>query len=183
MSKVILGTNRTSPRSEIPIGTEPRLTNLSTAPLCSSYDPTTRYYHDPRVEGDEIAPVPNTSKTRCTTVSGLIMEDQGVLWKVLTGNGIQQACYTGPHFPNKSTVIPSSQYVQDCENGCLFDLSADPLETTDVANKHPEVIKAMYAKMEKYESSAFNPHRGDYNPKACQAALTKYSGFWGPFLN
>jgi hypothetical protein len=33
---MILGTNLTSPRTELPIGTEPRTSNLSTAPLCAS---------------------------------------------------------------------------------------------------------------------------------------------------
>ena len=36
-SGLILGTNMTCPRMEIPVGTEPRLSNVSGAPLCSTY--------------------------------------------------------------------------------------------------------------------------------------------------
>ena len=39
-SGLVLGTNDTSPRTEIPIGTEPRLSNVSGAPLCNSYGPS-----------------------------------------------------------------------------------------------------------------------------------------------
>ena len=44
MSRVILGSNLTSPRVEIPIGTEPRASNIPTAPLCSSYGGPMAYY-------------------------------------------------------------------------------------------------------------------------------------------
>ena len=43
MTPVLLGSNLTSPRSEMPIGTEPRASNVSTAPLCASYS-VVEYY-------------------------------------------------------------------------------------------------------------------------------------------
>ena len=54
LSGVLLGTNVSSPRTELPIGTEPRETNLSSAPLCSSYDDTP-YYQDPRCARRNVA--------------------------------------------------------------------------------------------------------------------------------
>ena len=36
-------------RMELPIGTEPRPSDLPNAPLCSSYNPGTFYYEDPKV--------------------------------------------------------------------------------------------------------------------------------------
>ena len=90
---MILGHNLTSPRREIPIGTEPRASNVSTAPLCSSYSEVA-VKDDPLVIGDEPLPLPLASSLeasgRCTTVSGLIVDEgeQGI-WKLLTGD-VQQ---------------------------------------------------------------------------------------------
>jgi hypothetical protein len=37
----------------------------------------------------------------------------------------------------------------------------------------------MYKKLEAYETTAFNPHRGPVDPAACHKALGEYGGFWG----
>jgi arylsulfatase I/J len=58
----------------------------------------------------------------------------------------------------------------------------DPLETTDLAAQMPSKVAELYAKIEKYETTAFNPKRGGTDPAACEAALGKYNGFWGPFI-
>jgi hypothetical protein len=57
---MILGVNITSPRTEIPIGTEPRASNITTAPLCSSYSEVA-VKDDPLVVGDEPLPLPLAS--------------------------------------------------------------------------------------------------------------------------
>ena len=46
----------------------------------------------------------------------------------------------------------------------------------------PEVLKSMQQKLAKYQATYFNPNRGNIWPGACDAALNKYNGFWGPFL-
>jgi len=179
MSQVLLGRNLTSPRTEIPIGTEPRASNLSGAPLCISYD-ATPYYHDPRVLGDEIAAPPLLG--RCTTLSGVIVDEgQAGLWKLLTGN-VEQAVYTGPHSPNASTDMNSASFVGRCSAGCLYNLRDDPLEEHDLAAEMPAKADALRAKVVAYGASAFNPRRGKTNPAACRKALGSYGGFWGPFV-
>ena len=61
-----------------------------------------RYYADPRLGGADSAPPPPT-EGRCTTVSGVIVDEgETGLWKLLTGD-VQQDMYTGPHYPNSST--------------------------------------------------------------------------------
>ena len=119
---------------------------------------------------------------RCTTAAGLIV-DEGAdgLWKLLTGD-IEQAVYTGPHYPNASTDEVSADFVGHCANGCLYELRSDPLELHDVAALHPDRLKAMYARLEQEETTAFNPDRGQSDPKACGKVLGEYGGFWGPFL-
>jgi len=182
LSAVLLGKTLVSPRAELPIGTEPRASNISTAPLCSAYF-ASPYYDDPRVEGDEPMPLPAAEPwQRCTTVSGLIVDEGAAgLWKILTGD-VQQDVHMGPHYPNASTDEVSANFVGHCANGCLFELNSDPLESVDLAAAKPLKLRQLYAKLEKYETTAFNPNRGGVNPAACQHALTEYGGFWGPFL-
>ena len=186
LSHILLGLNTSSPRLELPIGTEPRASNITTAPLCSSYDHTTVYYEDPNIEGDEIDPIPSTG--RCTTVSGLILDERvggdgdGALWKLLTGP-LQQAVYLGPHWPNGSSSVDSFDHKYDvqCGNGCLYELVSDPFETNDLAKARPEKVAELMKKVTAYEATAFNPKRGGTDPLSCQAAV-RNGGFWGPFL-
>ena len=110
----------------------------------------------------------------------IVDEGSGGLWKLLTGT-IEQAVYLGPHWPNASTDMDSSKFVQRCGNGCLYELRADPFETNDMAAARPDKAKTLLQKVEAYEATAFNPRRGGYDPAAC-AAATKYGNFWGPFL-
>jgi hypothetical protein len=44
------------------------------------------------------------------------------------------------------------------------------LETTDVAEKFPERVAEMYKKLEAYETTAFNPHRGPTDPAVRKTA-------------
>ena len=71
------------------IGTEPRVSNLSTAPACSSYS-TSPLYDDPEWQ------VPATGN--CTTVAAIIVDERaptqdssagGGLWKLVTGDESQ----------------------------------------------------------------------------------------------
>jgi arylsulfatase I/J len=180
-SALVLGTNMTSPRTEIPIGTEPRVSNISTAPACASYDSRTTYYGDARMNGHD-SPPPLPTKGNCTTVSAIIVDEgPNGMWKLLTGD-VEQDMYTGPHYPNSTTNEISNDFVGHCADGCLYNLMADPLETTDLASQMPAKVAELRTKIEKYESTAFNPKRGGTDPKSCNNALGKYGGFWGPFL-
>jgi hypothetical protein len=186
-SAMVMGTNLTSPRRELPIGTEPRPSNVSTAPLCTSYDGRTTYYGDNRMDGADMAELHTgsgaASKGKCTTVSGVIVDEgAGGLWKLLTGD-VQQAVYTGPHYPNASTNEISNNFVGHCANGCLYNIAEDPLEQHDLAAAMPAKVAELYKKIEGYEATAFNPKRGGDNGTACKKALGEYGGFWGPFVN
>ena len=42
-------------------------------------------------------------------------------------------------------------------------------------------VKSMVAKIEAELLTAFNPHRGSTDPRACESALAR-GNFWGPFI-
>lgn len=178
-SALLLGTNLTSPRSELVLGTEPTTSNLHGAPPCDSYSAILQY-DDPLVLGDEPSKLPSGGS--CATLNGLIQADGPHMWKLLLGD-IEQAFVTGPYFPNASTPAALPAAIADCGSGCLFDLLADPLEASDLAPSMPHQVAAMRGRLEELLPSAFNPHRGVVDLAACEAALGEHSGFWGPFVN
>ena len=69
-----------------------------------------------------------------------------------------------------------------CGAGCLFELRSDPVEATDRAAEHPAVVARMRARLEALLPTAFNPHRGPVDPAACDTAMGRYGGFFGPFV-
>jgi hypothetical protein len=105
------------------IGNGPTLSNISSAPACSSYS-TSPLYDDEAAGRKTPWEVPdNSDKTgNCTTVSGIIVDQRsradgvsaadGVpgLWKLLTGDESQYVD-VGPYYPNSTTNFDS----QVCE--------------------------------------------------------------------
>ena len=170
-----LSQGRAPARMELALSTEPRATNLSGAPLCTSFAAV----DSRRVEGDRYtAPPPSGT---CSTLDGLIQADGDHLWKLLIGDH-DMAYVTGPYFPNASTPAAIPAEVVHCGGGCLFDLAADPLEANDLAATMPQRVASMRARLEALLPTAFNPRRGKEDAAACDAALQRYGGFWGPFL-
>ena len=102
-------------------------------------------------------------------------------YKILVGNMLL-AGWTGPVYPNMTT--PSGiNAIEHCgDTGCLYNILDDPEEYTNLAEKMPDVLKEMQAKLAKYQASCFNPDRGPDSPVACETALNVYHGFWGPFV-
>ena len=103
-------------------------------------------------------------------------------YKILTGT-VRQAGWTGSHYPNMTNPHGGIPGVQDCgDTGCLYNIMTDPEERDNLAEKQPDILKQMQAKLAKYQATYFNPNRGKVWPGACQAAINTYGGFWGPFL-
>ena len=112
------------------------------------------------------------------TLTALISGD----YKILVGdNG--DAGWTGPTYPNSSHPHGGVDVVEHCgDKGCLYNIREDPEERVNLASKMPDVLKDMQKKLKRYQESHFNPDRGNVWPAACETALNKYGGFWGPFL-
>ena len=112
------------------------------------------------------------------SISTLISGD----YKIMTGLQLQ-AGWTGPQYPNATNPHGGIPSVQNCgDKGCLYNIRKDPEERDNLAMKEPDVLKDMQRKLAKYQATYFNPDRGSIWPGACDTALTKYNGFWGPFL-
>ena len=87
-----------------------------------------------------------------------------------------------------------------CGRGCLYNLSEDEEERDDLAARYPQRVSAMLKRLDDYHRTAFLPERcaksascpdpimctgrggGCHHPAACEAAVEKWDGFWGPFL-
>lgn len=159
LSALVMGTNTTSPRTEIPLGT----------PVTASDIP-----HDLEAVG---------------SLNGLIQGDwkliQGKDAKNMHQSGWQGPHYpniSDTHCFDTSGHGTSSTCVKNCESGCLFNIKQDPTEHHDLASENPERVAAMTARLEALRKTAFNPNRGKTDPEACAKAMGDYRGFWGPWV-
>ena len=83
MVPVLLGTPGARPRLSLPIGAEPRLSNLSTAPPCASL--TQPKVYDGSLEAGQ--GLPEARQGNCSSVVGLIVDEgEDGLWKLITGD-------------------------------------------------------------------------------------------------
>ena len=103
-------------------------------------------------------------------------------YKILVGD-VPQAGWTGPHYPNTSKPEGISVKEHCGDGGCLYNIKEDPEERVNLVTSMPDVLKEMQTKLAEYQATYFNPDRGGIWPGACETALNKYDGFWGPFLN
>ena len=103
-------------------------------------------------------------------------------YKILI-DSVSEAGWTGPQYPNK-THPEGIPHIQNCgDSGCLYNIKTDPEERNNLASTMPDVLKNMRSKLAKYQATYFNPFRGFTWPGACETAMNKYGGFWGPFLD
>lgn len=173
---MLLGNLSARPRRIFPIGAEPRVVDLPSAPPCQSFTEHETY------DGQALA-LPKDGN--CSTVVGVVVDDgEGHLWKLILGDE-NQYVGTGELYPNISTGDFDSQaakYTRHCGSGCLFDVAADPLETTDLAAGKPRKLKQLRAIVDGYVDTIFFPNRGKPDPAGCAAAEAR-GGFWGPFAD
>ena len=103
-------------------------------------------------------------------------------YKILTGN-VSENGWTGPQYPNQTNPRGGIISVEHCgDDGCLFNIKDDPEERVNLATKMPDMLKEMQIKLKEVQDTYFSPNRGGVWPGACDTAINKYGGFWGPFL-
>ena len=92
-----------------------------------------------------------------------------------------QACWAGPQYPN-GTADPACNRQEHC-NPCLYNISADPSEYTNLAADpaHAADLESMTNLVASLDATIFNPSRGKADPLACDQA-DKNGNFWGPWI-
>ena len=138
----------------------PPIDSMDMWPLISGQNSTS-----PRVD----IPISNT-----TLISGD--------YKILVGT-VRSAGWTGPIYPNNSKEAGIDATQKCGTTGCLYNIKTDPEERNNLAATMPEILSEMQVKLAKYQASHFTPDRGTTWPGACDVAMNKYGGFWGPFLD
>eukprot|EP00117_Sycon_ciliatum_P033144 scpid65228/ scgid25566/ Arylsulfatase B; N-acetylgalactosamine-4-sulfatase len=137
----------------------------------------------PAVDGLDMWPVLSgqnmtSPRTEIPLSPGLISGDYKIL-----DTRMLQAGWTGPQYPNSTKPKGGIDAVMDCsQTPCLFNIKEDPEERTNIAGSQPDILKHMQERWSAWNATAFNPQRGSAWPEACQTAVEKYGGFWGPFL-
>jgi arylsulfatase I/J len=129
----------------------------------------------PRV--DVVLGIQNNENEEMMNGWGLISGD----YKILVGR-VTNAGWTGPQYPNNTNPAGGITAVENCNEGCLFNIKDDPEERNNLNTTMTEVLSKMQEKLKMYFTTFFNPDRGKTDPRACETAINEYRGFWGPWL-
>ncbi len=66
--------------------------------------------------------------------------------------------------------------------GCLFNVLDDPSETTDLAKTNPARVKAIRARIANIQKTVYNPDRGSNDREMCLTGWGKWNGYLGPWV-
>ena len=95
-------------------------------------------------------------------------------------------CQRRPVWPNSSSHIIPDVHPKVCgrspHTGCMFNVFDDPTERRNLAAAQPARFAQMLARVDALQATVYSPVRGDNDPRACDAAISRYGGYWGPFL-
>lgn len=62
---------------------------------------------------------------------------------------------------------------------CLFNVTADPCEYHNLADKHPDILKSLLTRLDQYEAGMVAPRNKDEDPAAYPS---KHGGVWVPWI-
>ena len=111
-------------------------------------------------------------------------------YKLMKGISPKYAVWTGPRFPNGSSVNGKIGGTKmDCTNGCLFNVASDWTEHENIADQFPEIVTKMTSDLNDLKKGFYsNEEKGvDSCPSgigvecACWMAVNRWKGFFGPF--
>lgn len=113
-------------------------------------------------------------------------------WKLITGgmlameSSILESMTHGEPFIMYSDYLTGWEAPQGllrspkfCGFGCLYDVEADPTETTNLALRHPLIVHEMKTRLHELNKGLFLPDRGQPYAPGCP----KWNGFYGPFVD
>ncbi len=106
-------------------------------------------------------------------------------YKIVTGV-VPQNEWCESRYPNNNNPPGGLAQIGVCENiGCFYNIKKDTEERHSLAGdlSVQDVLQDLQTKLAKYQATYFNPDRGNLWPPACDTAMNKYGGFWGPFID
>merc|ERR1712072_823162 len=115
-----------------------------------------------------------------TLVGGIISGN----YKVLVGH-VAQAGWPGKVFPGGPCpgCSDSATCGNTVESGCMYDIVNDPGEHKNIAKENSDVFNQLIKKIADAQKGAYSPDRGSEDKRACELGLSKYGGFWGPYID
>jgi len=102
-------------------------------------------------------------------------------WKLLKMGHTKEATWTGPKYPNKTQSYVEGHEI-NCSHGCLFDLVNDPTEHHDVSSYFGDVVKMLDDRRKDLAETIWYEKILPGDPKCQEAAMNRYNGFLGPWL-
>jgi arylsulfatase I/J len=139
----------------------------------------------PGVDGFDMWPyitgaVPTSPRSEVvldSTASGGIIS--GDLKLVL---GVQRfSFWQAPVYPNASGGAEGPNGGFDCGKGCLFNVTSDPSEYSDLAAARPADVARLRALFEARTATAYTPPQTPQDAAACSAKVTELGGYLGPY--
>lgn len=107
--------------------------------------------------------------------------------KLIVGTQRVGSAWVGPRYPNGTTPGTVWPEPADCERGCLYNLTADPTESTDLASVQPAHHYAMMQRFLQLSRVLAAPNGDDEaiaqkitDPRACERVASS-GGWWGPW--
>ena len=102
------------------------------------------------------------------------------------GGSTDQSGWTGPVYPNASSGpsgagVANMWPVQDCSEGCVYDIINDPGEHHDIGPQNPALRAKLIGWLATANRSIYSPTRHP-NDAGCCAQAERNGGFIGPWL-
>lgn len=102
----------------------------------------------PVISGESTEP----ARTEVFTVENMLIQND---WKILQGEkDLGDARWSGPLYPK---VPATGDKVQDCSQGCLYNISADAGEHHDLSKEYPAVTKQMLGRLAQLQQTIWKP--------------------------
>lgn len=83
---------------------------------------------------------------------------------------------------DEAAALARQSFAASCCHGCLYNLSADVREMTDVGDQYPDVRQLLLSSLSVLNRARFSPNRGSIDRERACSAARGYGGVYGPFV-
>jgi arylsulfatase I/J len=126
----------------------------------------------PVISGQTTAP----QRTEIFVAKHTLIQDK---WKLIATNA-GDSRWSGPLYPQVPAEGEKDAQKCSAEKPCLFNIITDASERTEVADKHPDVVKRMQARLDELMEGIWSPTRPNVTKEAKCAATAKNGGYLTP---